>query len=237
MLTFFLVGDTRSFKGVGPPGRVIIMWWCRETLLKVKSKVPPNYYDDALRIPIYKCYHINRFKVVCKFIGNANGLLLDVGCDGGTFTEYLCKCCNPSFTIGLDIDKRAVRYAQKMRSQIAFVVAHGYFLPFRNSVFRVVTLLEVLEHVDKPELMLNEARRVLVRGGIVVCLVPNENSLLFKVLWFLWTRIRGGVWKDKHITKFDKEILAEKLKKAGFSIVNSVYINLKMLILVLATVL
>jgi|GEM_PF-115525 len=198
-------------------------------------EVPPHYYDDALRMPIYRHYHINRFRKVCRFINNANGPLLDVGCDGGLFTACLNKCCKPSYVVGLDISRKAVDYAKKMRPQMDFVVADGNLLPFRASSFKIITFLEVLEHVKRPELMLNEAKRVLDRGGAIVCLVPNEGSLLFRVVWFLWTKLRGKIWRDKHVTKFNERILVKKLKDAGFRVVSLTKINLGMLILAKAT--
>jgi len=197
--------------------------------------MPPNYYDDALRIPIYRYYHINRFRKVSRFINNVNGSLLDIGCDGGSFTAYLNKCCKPSYVVGLDISRKAVDYAKKMHPQIDFVVADGHLLPFRAGAFKTITFLEVLEHTKRPELMLNEAKRVLDRGGTIICLVPNEDSLLFRMVWFLWTKLRGKIWGDKHVTKFNEQILVKKLKDTGFRVVSLTKINLGMLILAKAT--
>ncbi|MCF8885692.1 MAG: class I SAM-dependent methyltransferase [Aigarchaeota archaeon] len=199
-----------------------------------KNNVPPSYYDDALKIPIYKRYHSNRFRSVCRLIGNVEGLLLDIGCNGGTFIDYLSKYCKPVFVVGLDIDKEVIRYAKKIRAQINFIVAHGCYLPFRDQTFKVITLLEVLEHVEKPELMLREAGRVLSKDGFIVCMVPNEDSRLFKIVWFIWTKVRGRVWRNTHLVKFSDKILIEKLKDEKFEVINFAKINFGMLMVIKA---
>lgn len=45
-------------------------------------------------------------------------------------------------------------------------------LPFADAVFDAVSLLEVIEHLDRIDLALAEADRVLKPGGIVLCSVP-----------------------------------------------------------------
>lgn len=52
------------------------------------------------------------------------------------------------------------------------VVADGDNIPFVDNFFNNIILSYVLEHVEEPEKILNEARRVLKRGGKIFIKVP-----------------------------------------------------------------
>ena len=199
------------------------------------EEVPPDFYDRALRIPLYRRYHINRFRSMCKLIGDVSGLaMLDVGCDGGTFTEHMVKSCKPSFTAALDLDFKAISYAKAKRPIAEFLVADGLRLPFRDEAFELVTIMEVLEHVHEPKSMLKEAYRVLRKGGLLVALVPNEKSKLYRVVWPVWTKFRGRVWSDKHVVEFDEEVFKELVEDVGFKVVETCKPNFGMLIAIKA---
>ncbi len=86
------------------------------------------------------------------------GVLLDVGC--GSFTEK--HTFPPDVTyIGLDISERA-----------RDVRADAHELPFADASVDWVLLVGVLEHVDDPDRVLAEARRVLKPGGLGYVAAP-----------------------------------------------------------------
>ena len=79
-----------------------------------------------------------------------------------------------------------------------------------------MTAIEVLEHLEKPENALKELRRVLQKNGKILILVPNEKNLLFRVIWYFWTKGKGKVWKEAHVQQFTKESLGALLSSTGF---------------------
>jgi SAM-dependent methyltransferase len=86
------------------------------------------------------------------------GLLLDIGC--GFFTDKFDF--GPEVTyVGLDLSDRA-----------RDVRADAHLLPFDDASLDCVLLVGVLEHVNDPDRVLAEARRVLKPGGLGYVAVP-----------------------------------------------------------------
>lgn len=199
------------------------------------DNAPPWYYDRALRIPIYRYYHLERARAVCSVLPRRPDVLVDVGCDGGTMTRILKECSEARRVVGFDIREESVRYARKTKPGIEFYVADARNLPLRDCVADVVTLIEVLEHIDNPEDAVAEAYRVLKEGGRAIVMVPDTSSALFQLVWFLWVHTLGRVWRTAHVVDFNEEELITLMRDAGFRVVYVGRSNMGMLILLVAT--
>lgn len=70
-------------------------------------------------------------------------------------------------------------------------------LPFKDGCVDKIFCLEVVEHLENPTFFLNEAHRVLRKGGKLVLTTPDENSFVWRVVWFLWNRTFGKEWHHK----------------------------------------
>ena len=205
------------------------------------SFIEPDYYDRALR-SIHGLYHYNRYRVAKKYIEEAEGIfsenseirILDIGCNGGTFTRQIIK---PNVkVVGIDIYSPFIYRANEViGDKIDLVVGAAEYLPFRTNLFDMVICLEVLEHSRQPLKFINEVYRVLVPGGIVIIMVPNEKSLVYKLVWGIWKRIskHGAVWNSQHFVSFDIDRI-RTLLKGRFRIIKMNYINFTMLIIVMA---
>ena len=62
----------------------------------------------------------------------------------------------------------------------------------------------------------------------------DTDSLLFRVVWFLWTKWKGSVWKNSHINCVKPKDLMKLLKKQGFKVEKSKIVNLGMEIFIRA---
>jgi len=101
------------------------------------------------------------------------GLTLDIGGGKGYVGSLLEELgCN---TIGLDIKPSFVKHMVKLG--LPAVLADARKLPLRSSVFDQVTCFEMIEHVEKPEEVLKEIKRVLKDNGLAVLTTPIMNPV------------------------------------------------------------
>jgi len=105
--------------------------------------------------------------------GIGEGLVLDVGCGVGQVVNRLAA--DGFAAIGLDISPIGIRnYSKTNISQRAsFIVASCYRMPFRGNVFDSVGCLGVLEHLDNPEVCIDEMMRVTIEHGKTIVAGPN----------------------------------------------------------------
>jgi ubiquinone/menaquinone biosynthesis C-methylase UbiE len=85
-----------------------------------------------------------------------NGHVLEVGCGSGLLQDLV-----PRY-YGIDIAFSAGHYMHK-----PFCVSSGRRLPFPNNYFDGAWSIWVLEHVEEPQEMLDEMRRVVRPGGSI----------------------------------------------------------------------
>jgi SAM-dependent methyltransferase len=98
--------------------------------------------------------------------------VLDVGCNDGTMMKLL-KEKRECDVYGVDISELAIEAATEKGLNVQYADAHK--LPFKDKSFDVVILSEVLSHVQNPEEVLAEIRRVLKKNGILLGSAPHAN--------------------------------------------------------------
>jgi len=165
------------------------------------DEIPGDYYEKAR---LFRWWHRNRFSKALNLITSTKGssLILDIGCDGGMFTQMLTQ---HGEVIGLDISQSFIENARRRYRTPHFLICDAQNLPLRESIFNIVTCLELLEHVPNPERVIKEVSRVLRSGGELILSVPNEENFLWRIIWFIWERVgRGIVWKNLHLTHFNQ---------------------------------
>ena len=137
-----------------------------------------NKEEEINRYPI-QLYHYLAAKVPF------NGLeVLEVGSGRGGGAAYLKKYLNPKKIIGLDIAINAVTLANEYfgSAGIAFVQGSAEQLPFLNESFDVVINIESSHTYGSVPLFLSEVKRVLRKGGYLLCadIRINAHAALFR---------------------------------------------------------
>ncbi len=101
--------------------------------------------------------------------------VLDLGCGRGGVVELFWR--DVKLAAGLDPDVPSL--AEHRAAGMPVIRGRGEHLPFAGESFDLVVCLWVLEHIDNPEVVLSEVRRVLRPGGHFIFLTPNlRNPLL-----------------------------------------------------------
>jgi len=99
-------------------------------------------------------------------------MALSVGCGIAAELQLLKK--RGFITVGLDPERRFLLEGKARNNANGLIQAIGESLPLRDGSFDLILLFEVLEHVIKPDVVLDEIRRVLKPRGILFLTVPNR---------------------------------------------------------------
>jgi len=98
--------------------------------------------------------------------------ILDVGSGPGTITVDLAELVAPGRVVGVDaspevVERSRAHAAERGVTNVEFLVADAYALPYADGEFDVVHAHQVLHHLARPVAALAEWRRVVADGGIV----------------------------------------------------------------------
>jgi SAM-dependent methyltransferase len=135
--------------------------------------------------------------------------LLDVGAGSGILVEQ-AKVMNfdavgiePSAALSALAAQRGLNVINDVLPQAALINA-----------FDVVTLIDVIEHVDNPRGMMQEISRCLAPGGICAVVTPDVGSLAARAMGQRWWHYRLA-----HIGYFNVTTLRRLLHGSGFDVI------------------
>jgi len=119
------------------------------------QKCANGIYEKVLEL--YNCNHNKVLDLGC-----GSGILSSKVKDKYPFSDITCSDFN-----ALDYEYTA-----------DFIPCNlNYELPFEDNSFDVVLLIEVIEHVRNPALLLDEIYRILKNGGVLILSTPNVENL------------------------------------------------------------
>lgn len=104
----------------------------------------------------------------------ANARVLDLGCAFGFGTRLLAGKYQ---TYGHDLSEIYIARAHRAVPNAVFTYGPAHDLPYPDSFFDGMFLLDVLEHVPDESAVVDEIARVLRSGGQLVISVPNRGIL------------------------------------------------------------
>ena len=144
-------------------------------------------------------------------LGKSSGSrLLDIGCGTGTF---LLAARRRGWEVsGVELSPYAAAVARRRGLEVRVGALSEARYPERS--FDVVTLLDLIEHLEDPRAELREVHRVLVPGGRVVVETPNWRSIYRCLLRARWAALQPRV----HILYFEGPTLRRLLESGGFEI-------------------
>jgi SAM-dependent methyltransferase len=146
-----------------------------------------------------------------KEIGGFQGQrLLDVGCGTGRVLAALEEA--GMNVCGLEVQLEGLRYARK-RTNAPLVCLDAAQMPFVEQ-FDVVSLCDVLEHIEDELALLRSCKKAMRAGGRILVTVPASMKL--------WSRFDE---LDGHKRRYTKPHLRSVIERAGFGIISIEYFN------------
>lgn len=138
------------------------------------------------------------------------GSLLDFGCGLGALVDY--ANLNGFSSVGTEIDSDVV---EKL-SQKGVKVRELEQIMSGPEKYNVISVIEVLEHVADPKMVLNQLRKKLSEPGVLFITTPNFNALNRRILKGNW---RALSYPD-HINIFSTQSIKTLLEECGYKIVS-----------------
>jgi 2-polyprenyl-3-methyl-5-hydroxy-6-metoxy-1,4-benzoquinol methylase len=125
--------------------------------------------------------------------------------------------------LGLDNEKEAVEELNRRGYNMVVGDAETFDLRDRRpGGFEVIVAGEIIEHLTNPGAFLENLRRHLAPGGIIVLTTPNAYGFMY----FLEVLLLGQeTLNDDHTMTFSRKQLYRFLEKCGFGVAEFHYVN------------
>ncbi len=177
--------------------------------------------------------------------------LLDAGCGDGSFIDRLAGQVGRADAsyVGVDASEHQLAKASRLGHEFVtggWVGVEGMEfakcdlavgIPYGDGEFDVVHAAEVIEHLVDPDLLVDEAARLLRPGGHIVITTPNPHAWYNRVLFLVGiqpvfaetstrsSQVGAGAmarWKGDdrpvgHLRLFNRTALVDLLRRSGFT--------------------
>ena len=153
----------------------------------------------------------NRLKSRIVTRRRKRGSILDIGCGRGLFLNIMSR--EGWRTKGVEFNAETAAYASSVYGIDVITVQDLVRIPDKE--FDVITMYHVLEHVERPDALLESCLRLLKDDGLLFVAVPNIASLQAAVGRSRWFHLD----LPHHLYHFTTEGLIGLLRRKAFSVV------------------
>src|SRR6476661_7505178 len=173
--------------------------------------------------PMQRFWHGGKLTMIDQLIRphvKVGSRLLEVGCGAG---NLLMQASLPgSYPVALDLSMQALTFVRSRMEEassttetpngFACTQAIGEALPWKDESFDCVLMSEVIEHLEKPQISIREAARVLRHGGRLLITTPNYRSFWPLMEWTVdRLNMAPKMAGEQHISRFQPSTLKSLL--------------------------
>jgi len=188
----------------------------RQTCRSVKCF--PEFQEYFIHYPLKQSKGSSHFYVT-RMVG-ADQEVIDIGCGEGYLATELKKLRNR--ITGIDVLPEAAEtssldgyYSADLDNGISSVVAQ-----LKGERFSRAILLDVLEHLKKPEMILDQCHEVLDRDGQLIISVPNIANISVRLMLLLgkFDYTERGIMDKTHLRFFTRKTARRMVESRGYEI-------------------
>lgn len=182
----------------------------------------PEYYEDIHR-KWFANPNLELFGRIASYLPESMGAILDVGCGKGAFLRYLRALRGDRLRlVGVDIS------SNPPEGGIEFWQGEFSEMPGEER-FDAVVSLAVIEHVGDPGEFAAKLAKRCARGGLVVIMTLDNDSLLYATARLLARFGFAGparrLYSAHHLQHFTGRSLRMALEKAGLQVIDICHHN------------
>jgi len=147
-----------------------------------------------------------------KRLMNVPGRVLDIGCSAGLF---LASLGTGWAKFGIEPSRAASEAARQRVPDAQIENAAVFEADLGGETFNLITMWDVIEHLDSPKAALNHIHGLLADQGRLVLVTPDIGSLTARVMGRRWPHLIRG-----HLYYYDTKSMQRLAKDTGFEIVS-----------------
>lgn len=155
--------------------------------------------------------------------------ILDVGCGTGKLgrsLKYKIIC----YITGIEIDKESVNIAQEIYDEVIVMDLEDLInnrCELKNKIkYNFIILGDILEHVTRPENLLECLEGLLEKDGYLIASIPNIANWMIRVKLLLGNfDYSGGILDQGHLRFFTYKSARRLLEDGGYRIISVVNNN------------
>jgi 2-polyprenyl-3-methyl-5-hydroxy-6-metoxy-1,4-benzoquinol methylase len=179
----------------------------------------PEFEEYFVHYPIKTSPHSSH-----TFVRDAVGTgqdILDIGCGEGFLDSQFQQAGNRIW--GIDFIPDA-KYRSSMEGYVQADLNHG-LQPFpemlRDRQFDKILLMDVLEHLQNPEKMLEDCKPLLRTNGAIIISVPNIVNISVRLLMLLgkFEYTDRGILDRTHVRFYTRASARKLLEDSGYEVV------------------
>ncbi len=158
-------------------------------------------------------YYYSQLKKILEDIIPPGRKVLEIGCGTG---DLLCSV-KPMDGLGIDISEEMVKIAcQKYRNKSNLHFSTKKLSSFMNNKFEYVFMSDVIEHLEKPEYLLEEVSMILGKGSIFVITMANP---IWEPVLLLAEKLKLKMPEGKHY-RYGYRKIKKILNKYGLEVID-----------------
>ena len=158
-----------------------------------------------------------RDQIALNLVRQSDLTIVDIGCGEGITLEKLHRLFPERKVFGIDMLSENIDICRRHGCKVEVGNVYNLQLPSKSVDF--VLFMEVIEHLEDHVTAIQEVHRVLVPGGRLVVVFPND--WVFKIARILTLRFQEAAYDPGHVRQWTPHSMRTFLEKRGFTIVFS----------------
>ncbi|MBP9817943.1 class I SAM-dependent methyltransferase [Candidatus Shapirobacteria bacterium] len=147
--------------------------------------------------------------------------VLDVGCNTGV----LGKLVGSQATFdGIDINSKALKRAKPYYRQLLKLdLSINTKIPLKQK-YDYIVFADILEHLPRPDLMLQTVRPLLKPNGLIIASIPNiaRLEIRLQLLFGKFNYVPAGILNQDHLRFFTQKSARNLFKHSGYDIIKAI---------------
>ncbi len=161
-----------------------------------------------------------RDRAALNLVRPTDRTLVDLGCGEGITLEKMHRLFPDRKVLGIDVLAENIDICRGHGCKVK--LGDVYDIPLPSSSIDFVLFMEVIEHLQHPERAVQQIHRILVPGGRLVIVFPNDS--FFKMARILTLRFREAAYDPRHVRQWTPSDICDLLARNGFSLAFSLNI-------------